>query len=228
MYSQIEENTVQRVSIFVDGANMYYAQKKLGWYIDFRKVLSFFGKEANNIISEAYYYTGADSQAKNRDNAFHEYLMYSGYTVRTKAIKQMVDDTTGEIVEKANLDIELVIDMFTTVTLDETCILMSGDSDFERALELVRSKGKRIAVVAHPDMTARELRNVAGRNYFDLRDLERVISRTDRLPEPGAQGGVIQDFEEALGSQNPAASASGGAWRSASALPATSLRPDRY
>ena len=38
---------MQSVSIFVDGANMYYAQKKLGWYIDFRKVLQFFSK--NNV-----------------------------------------------------------------------------------------------------------------------------------------------------------------------------------
>ena len=172
---------MERVSIFVDGANMYYAQKKLGWYIDFRKVLQYFGHDAGHAVSEAYYYTGADTQSKNRDNAFHEYLMYSGYTVRTKAIKQMVDDNTGDIVEKANLDIELVIDMFNTVTLYDTCILMSGDSDFERALELVRTKGKRIGVVAHPDMTARELRNVAGRNFFDLRDLEHAIARTDRL-----------------------------------------------
>jgi uncharacterized LabA/DUF88 family protein len=217
---------MQRVSIFVDGANMYYAQKKLGWYIDFRKVLSFFGRDAGNVISEAYYYTGADSQAKNRDSAFHEYLMYSGYTVRTKAIKQMVDDTTGEIVEKANLDIELVIDMFNTVTLYETCILMSGDSDFERALELVRTKGKRIAVVAHPEMTARELRNVAGRNFFDLRDLERVIARTDRLPEPGAPGGVITDPDDGTGSQSPPVPAGG--WRSNSGFPTPGLRQDRY
>ena len=82
---------MQRVSIFVDGANMYYAQKKLGWYIDFRKVLTYFGKDTGNAISEAYYYTGADMQSKGRDGAFHEYLMYSGYTVRTKAIKQLVD-----------------------------------------------------------------------------------------------------------------------------------------
>lgn len=217
---------MQRVSIFVDGANMYYAQKKLGWYIDFRKVLSFFGRDAGNVISEAYYYTGADSQAKNRDNAFHEYLMYSGYTVRTKAIKQMVDDTTGEIVEKANLDIELVIDMFNTVTLYETCILMSGDSDFERALELVRTKGKRIAVVAHPEMTARELRNVAGRNFFDLRDLERAIARTDRLPEPGAPGGLASDLEDVSGSQSPPVPT--GAWRSSSGFGAAGLRQDRY
>jgi uncharacterized LabA/DUF88 family protein len=178
---------VQRVSIFVDGANMYYAQKKLGWYIDFRKVLSYFGREAGNVISEAYYYTGADLQAKSRDGAFHEYLMFSGYTVRTKAIKQIMDDTTGEIVEKANLDIELVIDMFNTLDLYDVCILMSGDGDFERALESVRSRGKRIAAVAHPDMTARELRNVVGRNYFDLRELERSIARTDRLPEVGEE-----------------------------------------
>ena len=203
---------MQRVSIFVDGANMYYAQKKLGWYIDFRKVLNYFGRDAGNVISEAYYYTGADTLAKTRDNAFHEYLIYSGYTVRTKAIKQMVDDSTGEIVEKANLDIELVIDMFNTVTLYETCILMSGDSDFERALELVRTKGKRIAVVAHPEMTARELRNVAGRNFYDLRDIERFVSRTDRLPD--GSSGNSADFDEGL--HSPVLNGGGG-WRSAPA-----------
>ena len=219
----MENNSVQRVSLFVDGANMYYAQKKLGWYVDFRRVLQFFGREAGNAVSEAYYYTGADTQAKNRDNAFHEYLMYSGYTVRTKAIKQMVDDTTGVIVEKANLDIELVIDMFNTVTLYDTCILMSGDSDFERALELVRSKGKRIAVVAHPDMTAKELRNVAGRNYFDLRDLERVIARTDRLPDLNAPPGIHgQESEDGLSpppSFNSFNSPQPGPWRSGTTMP---------
>ena len=187
---------MQKVSLFVDGANMYYAQKKLGWYIDFRRTLDFFGRIAGDIVSEAYYYTGADTQAKHRDNAFHEYLMHSGYTVRTKAIKQMVDDTTGEIVEKANLDIELVIDMFNTVQLYDTCILMSGDSDFERALELVRTKGKRIAVVAHPDMTARELRNVAGRNFYDLRDIQRHIARTDRLPELIADEPLLHEIDQ--------------------------------
>ena len=72
-----EEAEVQRVSLFVDGANMYHTQKELGWYIDFRKVLQFLGKDAGNIVGEAYYYTGADLQAKYRDSAFLEYLTYS-------------------------------------------------------------------------------------------------------------------------------------------------------
>lgn len=184
----------QRVSLFVDGANMYYAQKRLGWFVDFRRVLNLFGESVGNTISEAYYYTGADIAGKRSDSSFHDYLIHSGYTVRTKAIKQMIDDTTGEIVEKANLDIELVIDMFNTVELYDTCVLLSGDGDFERALELVRSKGKRIAVVAHPDMTARELRNVAGRNFFDLRDLERTISRKDRAPENEGPRNPMLDY----------------------------------
>src|SRR5437763_1283205 len=185
----------------VVGALMAKAKAHPGWTltVDLRKALTHFGRDAGCTISEAYYYTGADMQTKGRDGAFHEYLMYSGYTVRTKAIKQMIDDATGELVEKANLDIELVIDMFNTIGLYETCILMSGDSDFERALELVRTKGKRIAVVAHPDMTARELRNVAGRNFFDLRDLEKSIARTDRLPDATVSGAILNDMEEAIG-----------------------------
>lgn len=216
---------MQRVSIFVDGANMYYAQKKLGWYIDFRKVLTFFGRDAESEISEAYYYTGEDIQAKTRDNAFHDYLIFSGYTIRTKAIKQMIDDSTGEIVEKANLDIELVIDMFNTVALYETCILMSGDSDFERALELVRSKGKRIVVVAHPEMTARELRNVAGRNFYDIRDLERVIARTDRQRESTIDGGSKEEYEESYGSPIPSPTSS--AWRSSAVVASQNYRSER-
>ena len=112
------------------------------------------------------------------------------------------------------------------VGLYETCILMSGDSDFERALELVRTKGKRIAVVAHPEMTARELRNVAGRNFFDLRDLERVIARTDRLAEPGAPGSIVTDQEDGVGSQSPPVPSGG--WRSNAGFPTPDLRQDRY
>lgn len=178
---------MERASVFVDGANMYYAQKKLGWYIDFRKAREYFACLVDGPIVEAYYYTGSDAQSRGREVPFHEYLVHSGYTVRTKTIKQIVDDTTGEIVEKANLDVELVIDMFNTIALFDTCILMSGDGDFERALETLRARGKRLIVAAHPDMTARELRNAAGSSFYDLRDLEPYIARTDRLPEFGEE-----------------------------------------
>lgn len=172
-----------RVSLFVDGANMYYAQKRLGWFIDYRRVLEFAQRTSGGALAEAFYYTGADVIGRSRDVAFRDYLMHSGFTVRTKAIKQVMDDVTGDIVEKANLDIEIVIDMICTINLYDVCILMSGDGDFERALETLRSHGKRVVVVSHPDMTARDLRNATGSGFYDIRLLESQIARTDRLPE---------------------------------------------
>lgn len=174
---------MERVSVFVDGANMYYAQKRLGWFIDYRRVLAHFAWQGDRELSEAYYYTGTDPQPRGRENAFFEYLMHAGYTVRAKGIKLVTDDTTGETMEKANLDIEIVIDVFNTISRYDTCVLMSGDGDFERVVEVLRARGKRVVVVSLPEMTARELRNAAGANFVDLRHLEPVIARTDRLPD---------------------------------------------
>lgn len=175
---------MERVSVFVDGANMYYAQKRLGWFIDYRKVLSCFAWRGGCELSEAYYFTGTDPQPRGRENAFFEYLIHAGYTVRAKSVKLVTDDATGEPIEKANLDIEIVIDMFNTISRYDTCVLLSGDGDFERVVEVLRARGKRVIVVSLPEMTARELRNAAGANFVDLRQLESEIARTDRLPEP--------------------------------------------
>jgi len=180
---------LERVSLFVDGANMYYAQKRLGWFIDYRRVLAHFAWHGDRELSEAYYFTGTESQPRGRENAFFEYLMHAGYTVRAKSIKLVTDDVTGETVEKANLDIEMVIDIFNTMSRYDTCVLMTGDGDFERVLEVLRVRGKRVVVACLPEMTARELRNAAGANFVDLRQLEPDISRTDRLPETAVETG---------------------------------------
>ena len=69
---------MERVSIFVDGANMYYAQKRLGWFIDYRKLLCYFRTTLGMKVADAYYYTAVDPNAKGRDATFHDYLLHSG------------------------------------------------------------------------------------------------------------------------------------------------------
>lgn len=178
---------MERVSLFVDGPNMYYAQKRLGWFIDYRKVLTHFGWSGDCELSEAYYFAAGDAHGRSRENAFFEYLMNAGYTVRSKTVKLVTDEATGELVEKASVDIDIVIDIFNTISRYDTCVLMTGNGDFERVLEVLRARGKRVIVVGLPEMTARELRNAAGVNYVDLRELEAHIARTDRTPEPTAE-----------------------------------------
>lgn len=162
-----------RLSIFVDGNNMFYAQQKNGWFFDPRRVLAYFDDEQTELTN-AFWYTGIKDPQDQR--GFRDALISLGYTVRTKILKEYYDDNSGRYSQKANLDIEIVIDMFNTVELYDRVILFSGDGDFERAIELLRSKSTHITVISTEGMIARELRNVTDR-YIDLNSIRKHIEK---------------------------------------------------
>jgi uncharacterized LabA/DUF88 family protein len=165
-----------RVSIFVDGNNMFYAQQRNGWFFDPRKILEHFTQEQDVRLVNAFWYTGLKDSQDQR--GFRDALISLGYTVRTKLLKEYYDDTSGRYSQKANLDIEIVIDMFNTVEQYNRVVLFSGDGDFERAIELLRSKNTHITVVSTEGMIARELRNVTDR-YIDLNTLRGEIEKSE-------------------------------------------------
>lgn len=165
-----------RVSIFIDGNNMFYAQQRNGWFFDPRKILEYFTREQDVRLVNAFWYTGLKDSQDQR--GFRDALISLGYTVRTKLLKEYYDDTSGRYSQKANLDIEIVIDMFNTVEQYNRVVLFSGDGDFERAIELLRSKNTHITVVSTEGMIARELRNVTDQ-YIDLNTLRSEIEKSD-------------------------------------------------
>lgn len=167
---------MNRLSIFVDGNNMFYAQQKNGWFFDPRRVLDYFKSEPNTTLVNAFWYTGLKDPQDQR--GFRDALISLGYTVRTKILKEYYDDNSGRYSQKANLDIEIVVDMFNTVDQYDRVILFSGDGDFERAIELLRSKNTHITVVSTEGMIARELRNATDR-YIDLNDIRDRIEKSD-------------------------------------------------
>ncbi|MBO1348144.1 MAG: NYN domain-containing protein [Hormoscilla sp. GUM202] len=163
-----------RVSIFVDGNNMFYAQQKNGWFFDPKRVLQYFTSDPTVDLVNAFWYTGIKDTQDQR--GFRDALISLGYTVRTKILKEYYDDNSGRFSQKANLDIEIAIDMFNTVEQYDRMILFSGDGDFERAIELLRSKSTHITVVSTEGMIARELRNATDR-YIDLNDIRNTIEK---------------------------------------------------
>ena len=169
------KSSMNRLSIFVDGNNMFYAQQKNGWFFDPRRVLEYFNKPEVKLIN-AFWYTGLKDPQDQR--GFRDALISLGYTVRTKILKEYYDDVSGRYSQKANLDIEIVVDMFNTVDQYDRVILFSGDGDFERAIELLRSKNTHITVVSTEGMIARELRNATDR-YIDLNDIKDSIEKQD-------------------------------------------------
>ncbi len=166
---------MNRLSIFVDGNNMFYAQQKNGWFFDPRRVLEYFNKPEVKLIN-AFWYTGLKDPQDQR--GFRDALISLGYTVRTKILKEYYDDVSGRYSQKANLDIEIVVDMFNTVDQYDQVVLFSGDGDFERAIELLRSKNTHITVVSTEGMIARELRNATDQ-YVDLNDIRDQIEKAE-------------------------------------------------
>ena len=110
--------------------------KKNGWFFDPKRILKYFTQDPQVRLINAFWYTGLKDSQDQR--GFRDALISLGYTVRTKVLKEYYDDNSGRYSQKANLDIEIVIDMFNTVEQYDRVILLSGDGDFERAIELLR------------------------------------------------------------------------------------------
>lgn len=162
---------MKRVAIFVDGSNLYHTQRKLGWRVDYAKILERF--RANAHLYNAFYYTGVDAEDWQQ-GGFLPVLVRLGYTVRTKQIKVVGLNEAGEPIRKANLDVELVLDLIATCDNWDHVVLFSGDGDFERAVEVLRSRGKIITVVSTESTIALELRNAADR-YIELDSLRDAL-----------------------------------------------------
>ena len=167
-------NTIkQKAVIFIDAANMFYSQKSLGWDFDYVKIYHYFAQKYD--IFNAFFYTGIIEGDDNKRKFLNALINY-GYTVREKKVKN-INTNNGKIEKKANVDIEIVVDMFNIIDKYNVAILFSGDCDFERAMELLRSRGKEIIVVSTRGHISLELRNATDK-YIDLIDIKGEIQKS--------------------------------------------------
>ena len=128
----------KNVAVFVDVANIFYAAKAAGVDIDYVTLLK--SATAGRDFVRAYAYTGLDPDNENQRN-FHSFLARNHYKVVSKDIRKYGD---GKV--KANLDIELVVDMMKTARNLDVAIVVSGDGDFAPAIRAVQEMGVRVEV----------------------------------------------------------------------------------
>jgi uncharacterized LabA/DUF88 family protein len=165
-----------RISIFVDGANFFYMQRDgLHWWIDLNKLLEFI--KSKGEVVDAYYYVGVDIPPEARQDAYLKALTYMGYSLVTKDLKTIIQEDGSEIT-KANLDIEIVLDMFNTIEHYDMAVLISGDGDFERPLQLLRARGKKFLVMSTQGFVAREIREVAGMHFINFQDIKSEVQKS--------------------------------------------------
>ncbi|GGK41609.1 hypothetical protein GCM10008955_39260 [Deinococcus malanensis] len=170
---------MERIALFIDGANVYAAAKRLGWNFDHRKILEYFAVQGR--LYNAFYYTAIPMPIDDKQKRFTDALTYMGYTVRTRPLRESTDEH-GDTSRRANLDVEIVTDLLTTAERYDTAVLLTGDGDFERPVEVLRARGKRVVVASIAEMTSYELRNAAD-EYVDFKDIREHVERPGyRLP----------------------------------------------
>jgi uncharacterized LabA/DUF88 family protein len=154
----------QRVGVFVDVPNIMYAAERLRVKVDYAKMLSFLLRGRELVRASAYSPISDDLSEPMATQKFVQPFMGLGYAMITKPLKRYGDGTI-----KANFDVELAIDILTIYERLDVVVLVSGDGDFRRLVELVCSKGVRVEVAAFGDSTAAELRSAADQ-YVDLEE----------------------------------------------------------
>lgn len=157
-----------RVAIFIDAANLFYAALELGIEIDYTKLLC--RLTTGSRLLRCFFYTGYD-RMNEKQQGFLVWMRRNGYRVIAKDLVHLPDGS-----KKANLDVEIAVDMIALADSYDTAVLVSGDGDLAYAVNTVSYRGARVEVVSLRSMTSDSLINVSDR-YIDLEELKEDIQR---------------------------------------------------
>ena len=169
---------VERLAVFIDGANLFAASRNLVFDVDYKNLLAYF-RERSYLV-RAYYYTALlETEEYSPLRPLVDWLDYNGYTVVTKPAKEFTD-ATGRRRVKGSVDIEMAVDVLDLTPHLDHAVIFSGDSDLRRLVESVQRRGVRVTVIStirtQPAMIADDLRRQADA-FLDLADLAEHVTR---------------------------------------------------
>ena len=153
-----------RVGVFVDSANVELARDRNGngRPIDWGLVLDRVTEGRRLVRAIAYSPVHDDPGVSRETQRFVEPFLGKGFKIVTKPLKRFAD---GSI--KANVDIELALDLITMADRLDVAVLVSGDGDFQHLVEVLQSRGVRVEVAGLGSSVAGTLKNAADR-YIEL------------------------------------------------------------
>ena len=162
-----------KAGLYVDAHNLY---RKDGPSLNYRAI--------RDLVSNRYellrcnVYVTVDPENPKPVRGFMAALRGMGFKVIDKEWSRSFD---GRV--KANMDLELAVDMLTQVKSLDVIFLVSGDSDFIRLVCAVQNLGRRVEVIAFQDRIGYDLIKEADA-FHSLESLEDIYLPEPELPEP--------------------------------------------
>lgn len=129
----------ERVAVFINSSSLFTAATHLNIEIDYNKLLSCLTKKRK--LLRAYFYIATDFNNKKEQIFIHQ-MRHQGYRVITKELIQRSDGS-----KKANLDVEIAVDMLTISKYCEALVLLGADEELLYAVDTVSYQGVQVEVV---------------------------------------------------------------------------------
>src|SRR3954465_14417484 len=103
--NSVQPEQLERVALFIDGANLFAASRTLGFDVDYKNLLAHFRQRS--YLVRAYYSTALlETEEYSPRRPLVDWVCYNGFSVVTKPAKEFTD-ATGRRRVKGSVDIEI-------------------------------------------------------------------------------------------------------------------------
>ena len=116
---------------FIDGQNLHFGIKSLGWKLDHKKFRAYL--EAEHGVSRAYIFLGYMEEHQDLYNVLQE----AGFICFFKPLVRYEDGTI-----KGNVDADMVLQVMVDIEKFDRAVIISGDGDFSGLLRHLIYKDK--------------------------------------------------------------------------------------
>lgn len=147
----------KKVGVFCDDSNIYHAYQKYGWRVDFGKLRKLLENYCN--LQFINYHIAIPDRSDAVIHGTERFLEKIKPHVILK--KKLVKYTpiAGKFVKKADVDVEITLDVVRNIGEIDIFIIVSGDSDFlELKNYIVYDNKKNVLFVGYEENMAWELR----------------------------------------------------------------------
>jgi uncharacterized LabA/DUF88 family protein len=167
----------QRVGVFVDVQNMFYAAKHLyNSKLNFGRLLEYIARDRHLVRAMSYVVQTPDNDQSN----FLAMLRSNGYEIRSKELKMRPDGSA-----KGDWDMGLALDALAMSDRLDVVAIVSGDGDFVELVNFLKARGVRVEVYSFPYSTAEELR-CAATEYYQMG--QELVMNPSRAGFPASNG----------------------------------------
>ena len=153
--------SARRVGVYVDSMNIMRNGGYGMRYEVIRRLAAHNGDEVIRLNA----YVALDEDRAGSDPAYRNTLNFIltlrdlGFKAVEKAIRWYTDDS-GRTYGKANLDMEMALDIISQSERLDVLYLFTGDGDFTSVVTMVQNKGCRVELVAFANVSSRLRREV--------------------------------------------------------------------